>query len=403
MEPPEKRPNRGDNLRLSVQRLLAAGELAAAAALCEEAGKEATWSEVWFLRGFVHDVAHEHEQMAKCMRRALALEPGRADAWLFLAEWCYRTGDFQGAFEAFDQVCALAPGSPMADQAATDKTLLARNLRCVLVNQSLWPESASAFTEFEAGDRPQVWDGVLSLELLELLRHSVDDLCVWRAKNPKKMSTFWLDRRAEPRTAAEVAGRILLKLAGKDPDDFAGIEWWGRNQCARMGAHFHYDTAISGCESDDPAPRPVFSSVLYLGDVGGPTVILQQVADGGCHVPAVPARGWAVATVANRWLCFDGRLRHGACSFGLREPRANEQRQVLLYNYWKLRPAPPSCQVPHFEDYLPVCGVSPTAQYLLPASRVSSLVQTGLGEATEVEAQELLRHEDVEAQASFAT
>lgn len=38
-------------------------------------------SEVWFLRGFVHDVAHEHEQMAKCMRRALALEPGRADAW----------------------------------------------------------------------------------------------------------------------------------------------------------------------------------------------------------------------------------------------------------------------------------------------------------------------------------
>ena len=67
----------------------------------------------------------------------------------------------------------------------------------------------------------------------------------------------------------------------------------------------------------------------------------------------------------------------------------------------KLRPAPPSCQVPHFEDYLPVCGVSPTAQYLLPASRVSSLVQTGLGEATEVEAQELLRHEDVEAQASL--
>ncbi|CAJ1334467.1 unnamed protein product [Effrenium voratum] len=215
--------------------------------------------------------------MAKCMRRALALEPGRADAWLFLAEWCYRTGDFQGAFEAFDQVCALAPGSPMADQAATDKTLLARNLRCVLVNQSLWPESASAFTEFEAGDRPQVWDGVLSLELLELLRHSVDDLCVWRAKNPKKMSTFWLDRRSEPRTAAEVAGRILLKLAGKDPDDFAGIEWWGRNQCARMGAHFHYDTAISGCESDDPAPRPVFSSVLYLGDasvINYPAVLL---------------------------------------------------------------------------------------------------------------------------------
>ena len=38
-------------------------------------------SERWFLRGLIHDVAHEHEKVEECMRRAVELDPDRADAW----------------------------------------------------------------------------------------------------------------------------------------------------------------------------------------------------------------------------------------------------------------------------------------------------------------------------------
>lgn len=36
-----------------------------------------------------------------------------------------------------------------------------------------------------------------------------------------------------------------LPATHEDEEDYEGIEWWCRNQCASMGAHFHYDTAIS--------------------------------------------------------------------------------------------------------------------------------------------------------------
>lgn len=97
------------------------------------------------------------------------------------------------------------------------------------------------------------------------------------------------------RTAAEVAGRLLLQLLkeacriglgdpigaflSQDYKDYEGIEWWCRNQCARMGAHFHYDTDI-GCGSHESPARPSWSSVLYLGNVGGPTVVLDQASTG---------------------------------------------------------------------------------------------------------------------------
>ena len=98
------------------------------------------------------------------------------------------------------------------------------------------------------------------------------------------------DVPSRSRTAAEIAGRELLKLLGQDlcphdvferrvatlagvehklgrqdkhnarkhvqpaPKDYQqyrGMEWWCRNQAAQMGAHFHYDTAISAlCQHD---------------------------------------------------------------------------------------------------------------------------------------------------------
>ncbi|CAE7753596.1 unnamed protein product [Symbiodinium sp. CCMP2456] len=389
VEPGEKGVLQGEpaDLTSEVRRLLAEGLLHQAAACCErEAALFPKWSQPWFLRGFVHDVAHEHEQVASCMRRALELDPSRADAWLFLAECDYRRGDFEGAFRAFDEVCHLDPGGPAAQQAMADQALLRRNLRCVFVHRNVWqPETAQALLNFSGGPDARgaspavrLWDAALPEELFGLVRESVDDLCVWRTKSPAKMNTFWLDRSAEPRTATELAGRALLRLLGQDHKQYRGIEWWCRNQAAQMGAHFHYDTAISGCEGAAVSPeslRPTLSSVLYLGDVGGPTMILNQVATSQAKLfPPMPDRGWTVATRRNRWLVFPGNLFHGAVSFGANEAQPTAPRFVILFNFWaEHRPAAPSCQAPNFQDYMPVCSVSPTARHLLPDNRIEEL------------------------------
>lgn len=214
----------------------------------------------------------------------------------------------------------------------------------------------------------QVWDNVFGPELLLALQKSVDDFAVWRAKSPQRLLGFWLPTNAEPQTAPEVAGRKLQDLLGRNDLD---IEWWCRTQVPSLGAHFHYDTHPFLDEAHGHL-RPEFSSVLFLSDVGGPTVVLNQQARGsgsiGSHVPEVPHHGSAVASRSNRWFAFPGTLRHGAVSLtnSRDEVRSGAKRTVILYNFWpKNTPNTAECVQPDFSDYLPFCAWAPTARHIL--------------------------------------
>ena len=214
----------------------------------------------------------------------------------------------------------------------------------------------------------QVWDNVFGPELLLALQKSVDDFAVWRAKSPQRLLGFWLPTDAEPQTAPEVAGRKLQDLLGRNDLD---IEWWCRTQVPSLGAHFHYDTHPFLDEAHGHL-RPEFSSVLFLSDVGGPTVVLNQQARGsdsiGGHVPEVPHHGSAVASRSNRWFAFPGTLRHGAVSLtnSRDEVHSGAKRAVILYNFWpKHTPKTAECVQPDFSDYLPFCAWAPTARHIL--------------------------------------
>ena len=37
---------------------------------CFAQASDASEAEAWYLLGLVHDIAHEHEEMARCMRKA---------------------------------------------------------------------------------------------------------------------------------------------------------------------------------------------------------------------------------------------------------------------------------------------------------------------------------------------
>merc|ERR1711865_788883 len=138
-----------------------------------------------------------------------------------------------------------------------------------------------------------------------------------------------------------MGGRILLEHVLRcRSEDFAGIEWWCKNQSASLGAHFHYDTAVA----EGGLFRPTYSSVLYLADAGGPTVVLDQAAD--LHYdrwPQVPQEVHMVMPKVNRWMVFPGELRHGMIPVD----DSKQRRWVILYNFWSYHvPGPPNCQVP---------------------------------------------------------
>ncbi|CAE8676821.1 unnamed protein product, partial [Polarella glacialis] len=200
-----------------------------------------------------------------------------------------------------------------------------------------------------------------------------------------------------------VVGRILLtEVLGHKVDDFVGIEWWCKNQSARLGAHFHYDSALQ----DGGLARPAYSSVLYLSDAGGPTVVLDQVADlHSAKWPEVPQEGHVVMPRASRYMVFPGELRHGCMSIDdCREPRF-----VVLFNFWSYHtPSGPSCQQPDFSSYLPVSASAVAARWLLPEQELRRLAEEsdqsrrrGLGERSQIPVESCSADELAESGCTF--
>ena len=122
----------------------------------------------------------------------------------------------------------------------------------------------------------------------------------------KKHSKYELNRSHTP------VGIVVLWLWTdsyepwtQDPEDYEGIEWWCRNQCARMGAHFHYDTAIS-------VPYPEFAPrvQVFFGRFqwfkwwwnGHHIAIYESISDMSIHVSCMCML--YVSEIANHnWYC----------------------------------------------------------------------------------------------------
>ena len=70
-----KRQRRWQTCHDAVPQLLAKGQLEAAKSICRRALEEFDSAkpgiaDVWYSLGLVHDIAHEHEEVERCMRKA---------------------------------------------------------------------------------------------------------------------------------------------------------------------------------------------------------------------------------------------------------------------------------------------------------------------------------------------
>lgn len=174
-----------------------------------------------------------------------------------------------------------------------------------------------------------------------------------------KATTFWMERQRfeNPKTAIELAISTLARHVGvyddeKIPGRISGAEWWVQIKSPEDGSiSFHFDKDEGIASEERWMKMPYLSSILYVSDVGGPTVVFNQRTDrrGNEKFPPVPEEAFLSFPRRNRYVYFRGNLYHGvvgelspqrgAKSRGRFSNRnvANE-RVTLLVNFWDTRP-----------------------------------------------------------------
>jgi hypothetical protein len=110
-------------------------------------------------------------------------------------------------------------------------------------------------------------------------------------------------------------------------DEMIGAEWWFRATTTDTGFPFHFDR-------DEGIRRsivsPVLSSILYLSNAGGPTVIV----DATPTRRSAPNAAIAIAPRPGRFGMFPGTLLHGVL------PGRPDRwpRVTMLINWWRSVP-----------------------------------------------------------------
>mmetsp|Transcript_29501 Transcript_29501/g.75754 ORF Transcript_29501/g.75754 Transcript_29501/m.75754 type:complete len:298 (+) Transcript_29501:422-1315(+) len=130
-----------------------------------------------------------------------------------------------------------------------------------------------------------------------------------------------------------------------------GVEWWVHSRAPTEKMHFHFDRDEFLWEHQRVMKHPTVSSVLYVTDAGGPTLVLDQRHDGdGGLAPAAPLHGYVYEPDANSFATFSGDLLHGVLPSGRiqrrlpdadvaddrteEDVREGARRVTLLMNWW---------------------------------------------------------------------
>ena len=167
----------------------------------------------------------------------------------------------------------------------------------------------------------------------------------------------WSSLNVAPRNFFEQVIHYMHRIT-KLGTDCEGAEYWGRIQPANTGFNFHFDR--------DEAVKhrvvsPLLSSILYLSDVGGPTLIL----DGSPTTKHAPKRGLGVFPRPGRFAIFPGEFSHGV------QPGESSRwpRIAFFINWWAHRPK--ACLEPSEELGIisPLLGRVPAAPKLKPSRK----------------------------------
>lgn len=157
-----------------------------------------------------------------------------------------------------------------------------------------------------------------------------------------------IDRQHPPRSTAESA--LLSILSQLNDDDSQYVEYWMRKLPVTFGAHRDIDEMKIGKQR-----CPKHGHVLYVnveGEFGSPTLLWDEVEGVGPGPPGELKSVWAVPSVSNRLLRFNGSSLHAVAYPPLSYLVDSEvgssdddddlvgKRAVILFNTWDKPPTP---------------------------------------------------------------
>lgn len=138
--------------------------------------------------------------------------------------------------------------------------------------------------------------------------------------------THWYALDAPARSLFEQVIQHLRTLVPHG-DAFVGAEWWFRATTTDMGFPFHFDRdeAIR-----DTVVSPALATILYLGNAGGPTIVVEATPSR----TTAPRFARAVYPRAGRFAMFPGTFLHGV----LPGRPGRWPRVTMLVNWWRTVP-----------------------------------------------------------------
>lgn len=158
--------------------------------------------------------------------------------------------------------------------------------------------------------------------------------------------TFFIPFNSQPRNAMEklileyicpkVVGDVQLAAAA----GWQGVEWWIQDRYVADSKEYHLDTAITWCSENgwtvlEKCPfYPTIASIVYIDDIGGPTVVFNQTMTSSGIYPYLPEEIWLSYPHKNKMMLFNGNLLHGVLN-SISETNGDKRRRTLLINYWK--------------------------------------------------------------------
>ena len=211
------------------------------------------------------------------------------------------------------------------------------------------------------------YDDALDINLLDSIQSECATIQRWAVEQGQlmygKRPTLWLEMagkkankvdittKSHARFYIEKAILMLKKYIMKHPellpedsrvDDIIGAEYWVQMVSASEGINFHYDKDESLASNKGIMMYPLISSILYLTDIGAPTLILNQTSiDGNYESPEIPDQGYLSYPKENRYTMFRGNLQHGVLASAAKGSSAGV-RKTLLINWWAKVPEPPN-------------------------------------------------------------
>ncbi len=206
---------------------------------------------------------------------------------------------------------------------------------------SVYPESIAAIMNTSSGSNTAVITNVLPTELFDELVNEVRSMP--QAQRVYGAASFYVpvhnhtSRNKLEYLILNHLAPLVIGSAETMAHSWKGIEWWIQYRDPNDSKEFHLDTAISYCrdmgyESLDRCPfYPAVGTVFYLDEVGGPTVVMDQVMSACGLSPPIPESITVVHPERNKMLLFRGDLLHGV----LNSNAAAGKRLTLLVNYWK--------------------------------------------------------------------